>query len=85
MNKFSEAYKKLRDVITEQTYEADWEKFIWGSGKAQKLLGEDGLSLGGSELLDEIRFDRTGRFLTVENEAGDRFAVNLASREVFPA
>jgi len=56
MKKFSEAYKKLRDVITEQSYEADWEKFIWGSGKAQKLLGEDGLSLDGSELLDEIRW-----------------------------
>ena len=30
MNKFCQAYKKLRDVITEQTYEASWEKFIWG-------------------------------------------------------
>lgn len=32
-----------------------------------------------------LEIDRAGRFLTVENEAGDRFAVNLASREVFPA
>jgi len=32
-----------------------------------------------------LEIDGTGRFLTVENEAGDRFAVNLASREVFPA
>ena len=30
MNKFRQAYKKLRDVITEQTYEANWEKFILG-------------------------------------------------------
>jgi len=56
MKKFSQAYKKLRDVITEQTYQEDWEKFIWGSGKARRLLGEDGLSLGGAELLDEVRF-----------------------------
>ena len=32
-----------------------------------------------------LEIDRTGRFLTVENEAGDHFIVNLASREVFPA
>ena len=56
MDKFSEAYKKLRRVVREQTYEEDWEKFLWGSGKAQKLLGEDGLSLSGAELLDELRF-----------------------------
>jgi hypothetical protein len=56
MDKFSEAYKKLRDVITQQTYQEEWEKFIWESGKAQKLLGENGLSLGGAELLDEVRF-----------------------------
>ena len=30
MSKFSQAYKKLRDVITKQTCEANWEKFIWG-------------------------------------------------------
>jgi hypothetical protein len=56
MDKFSEAYKKLRDVITLQTYQEEWEKLIWESGKAQKLLGENGLSLGGAELLDEVRF-----------------------------
>ena len=56
MNKFSEAYKKLRKVVREQTYEEDWERFLWGSGKAQKLLSEDGLSLSGAELLDELRF-----------------------------
>jgi hypothetical protein len=56
MDKFSEAYKKLRDVITQQTYQEEWEKFIWESGKAQKLLGENGLSLSGAELLDEVRF-----------------------------
>jgi hypothetical protein len=56
MKKFSEAYKKLRDVITEQTYQEDWEKLIWESGKGRSLLGEDGLHLGGAMLLDEIRF-----------------------------
>jgi Lysine-specific metallo-endopeptidase len=56
MDRFSQAYKKLRHVITEQTYQEDWEKFIWESGKAQKLLGENGLSLGGAGLLDEVRF-----------------------------
>ena len=56
MTSFSKAYKQLRDVITEQTFQEEWEKFIWVSGKAQKLLAEDGLSLGGAELLDEIRF-----------------------------
>ena len=56
MDKFSEAYKKLRKVVSEQTYQEDWEKFMWGSGKAQKLLAEDGLSLGGADLLDDIRY-----------------------------
>ena len=56
MKKFSEAYKKLRDVITEQTYQEDWEKLIWESGKARSLLGEDGLHLGGATLLDDVRW-----------------------------
>ena len=56
MDRFSEAYKKLRKVITKQTYQDEWEKFIWESGKAQRLLGENGLDLGGAELLDEVRF-----------------------------
>src|SRR5687768_14321178 len=56
MTNFSKAYKQLRDVVTEQTFQEEWEKFIWVSGKAQKLLAEDGLSLGGAQLLDEIRF-----------------------------
>lgn len=32
-----------------------------------------------------LEIDRAGRRLTVENEAGDRFAVDLASRKVSPA
>ena len=32
-----------------------------------------------------MTLDRAGRRLTIENEAGDRYAVDLASRKVSPA
>jgi Lysine-specific metallo-endopeptidase len=56
MEKFSGAYTKLRKVMTEQTYQEDWEKFFWSTNKAGQLLGEDGLELGGAELLDDLRW-----------------------------
>ena len=35
--------------------------------------------------ITSLEIDHAGRRLTVENEAGDRFAVDLPSRKVFPA
>jgi hypothetical protein len=56
MDRFSDAYAKMREVLILQTYQEDWEKFFWTNDKAGRLLGEDGLQLGGAELLDEIRW-----------------------------
>jgi hypothetical protein len=62
------------------------------SGKELWLLKVYDVSYDGDMEADKqdvfvtsLEIDREGRHLTVENEAGDRFSADLASRKVSPA
>ena len=42
MNKFTEAYRKARDVLENQVFESKWQEFLFADCQARTLFGADG-------------------------------------------
>lgn len=76
MNKFTEAYKKAREVITNQSFASgggvDWEKFLKTDAPVPSILADDGPATVHADVAEKVRKKikeaRTGMLWWRDNE-----------------
>ncbi|WP_295456203.1 M35 family metallo-endopeptidase [uncultured Thiodictyon sp.] len=52
---FTDAYRKTKDIIKEQTFEAEWDKFL--KNEVKDLLGDDGPNCAKASSLNKLHTD----------------------------
>lgn len=55
MNKFTEAYRKARDVLENQVFESKWQEFLFADCQARTLFGADGLAVARADDPERVR------------------------------
>lgn len=55
MKKFSEAYAKAREVLANQEFEADWERYLSRKCQIEKLFGVKGMSKSAAKAPELVR------------------------------
>jgi hypothetical protein len=51
----TEVYAKAREVLVNQAYEADWQKFLTETCRVKSLLGSDGFNASDNDGIDKLR------------------------------